>query len=83
MKEMRQENNAILEEKVNYILKNSKKLNPENEDSNNTELIHKQNFNYVNSYMRSKLMNEFLSYNPKLHHYKILKLGEVFPEVKR
>ena len=27
MKEMRQENNNILEEKANYILKNTKKLN--------------------------------------------------------
>jgi len=79
MKEMRQENNNILEEKANYILKNTKKLNP----NSDVEKFHKQNFNYVNSYMRSKLMNEFLSYNPKLHHYKIQKLGEVFPDVKR
>ncbi len=79
MKEMRSENNKILEEKANYFLNRAKKLNP----NSDLEKFHKKNFKYVNSYMRSKLMNEFLSYNPKLHHYKILKLGEVFPEVEK
>ena len=80
MKEMRQDNDAILEEKANYILRNTQKLNP---NTNLENFQNKNNFNYVNSYMRNKLMNEFLRYNPKLHHYKLLKLGEVFPDVKK
>jgi hypothetical protein len=79
LSQMREENNKLLEEKSSYILTNSKKLNIAPE----LEMFHKNNFNYVTSYLRSKLMFEFLSYNPKLHHYKIKKAGEVFPEIKR
>lgn len=76
MRAMKEQNNEILRENINYVMKNSKKyLFNENElpiihTKNGQNGNHKQNpanIKYINDTMRSRMMKAFTHFHPNIH----------------
>lgn len=98
MKMMKEQNNEILKENINYVMKNSKKYIFNEDDlpiihsrqknkENNKNNIHKSNLTnikYINDAMRSHLMKSFTHFHPNIHLQNLKYLLEKDdPEIKK
>lgn len=76
MRSMKEQNNEILRENINYVMKNSKKylfkendlpiIHTKNTNSNNHK-PNPTNIKYINDTMRSRLMKAFTHFHPNIH----------------
>jgi hypothetical protein len=73
MKMMKEENNEIIRENINYIMKNSKKYLFKENELPSIQTKHKgnktnpTNMKYINDTMRSQFNKAFTNFHPNIH----------------